>query len=754
MQAALAEVLVRETLHWVGLAQVLASSRCPEAPACPPIPSCPALPEIPSCPACPGAPPPPARPSAPAISGGWAVPLAAFSLGGLLVALVVWAVGRWGMAALTAPALALVLCTVAGPAGYHQRRVLGCRRAVRSATELDRVLFGAPDLDVYEESYRTGTLGVAADRLWAGADVAAGGAGGPIPAYEFVPFEAVAGVMAELVAAAGPAAQGAGAGPARPPGPIAAGPAPGAAPALEPAAAVGPAPPVSVAVQAGGSGPPSRVAAIPYGLSVVIPASGGTPWGWSWRAQEDLAVLVTCGRAMDVGAPGGPPLGGGAGRRAVALLPSGRSVFVARVADTEVDHLKREWVGSDALSLPVVDTAVNRERARASVISDCREEDIPDFGVKVPRSVKWCAAYQPRTGGPIWHSEMRGTHRWLDSDFGVTEHETLGKVVEMFETVAPLDLCIWAGVEVDYRELQLLKYYRDERRQGQQRANARRPLGDVQAFLGRGRAASMGCPELLHPVSRELEVIAGIKNNAMKLREELAALAKQAGLLRDLVQTLNQVGAGEHQLRRQPLATPRHIQELALAHLASCCAELGGPPLELTADAALRELQVSPAYGAEEPQTLAPLTFDLVSLPKAGAVARPLEELLRPDGPDFVRAFLDSKVLPSRLAAERKAEAKFPKPYLDPCLRERARRSEFTHRLLEAGVLDLVPESVEAREEVGLSTAWKKNGSQRLVETVVEAMSILRIPSTWISLLLPACLQSRFLEGRIGGCQA
>ncbi|CAK0897731.1 unnamed protein product, partial [Prorocentrum cordatum] len=244
MQAALAEALVRETLHWVGLAQVLASSRCPEVPACPPVPSCPALPEIPSCRACPGAPPSPARPSAPPVAGGWAVPLAAFSFGGLLVALVFLAVGRWGgtrrMAALAAPALpppaleewAFVLYTVAGPPVYHQRRVLGCRRAACSATDLGRVIIETPDLDVYEKDYRTGSLGVdvarvvfsserwpppatvpraqvyrfrdeptgleyaamggaarvEANRLWAAADVAAGGAGGPIPLNEFVPF--------------------------------------------------------------------------------------------------------------------------------------------------------------------------------------------------------------------------------------------------------------------------------------------------------------------------------------------------------------------------------------------------------------------------------------------------------------------------------------------------------------------------------------------------------------------------------------
>ncbi|CAK0809423.1 unnamed protein product, partial [Prorocentrum cordatum] len=491
--------LVRETLHWVGLAQVLASSRCPEVPACPPIPSCPALPEIPSCPACPGAPPSPARPSAPPSSGGWALPLAGFSLGGLLVALVFLAAGRWGstMAALAAPALpspaleewAFVLYTVAGPLVYHQRRVLGCRRAACSATELGRVIIGTPDLDVHEEYYRTGSLGVDAARVVFSSERWPPPAAAPRA-------QAIAGVVAELGAAAGPAPQGAGAGPALLPVPIAAGPAPGAAPAAEPDAAVAPAPPVAVAAQAAGSGPPARAPAIPDGLLVVIPASGLAPLGWSWRALEDLAGLVTHGQVVDVGAPGGPTLGGGAGRRQVALLPSGHSVFVALVADTEVDHLKREFRGSDARALPVMHTAVGRERAWTSVIADCREENIPAFGAK-------------------------------DSDFGVSERETLSKVVEMFGTVGQLDLYNLAGVEVAYRKLQLIEYYWDERRQEQQQANAKMPLDEVQAFLGGGRAASMECPELLEQVSKELERIAGIKKNARKLREEQAALAKK-----------------------------------------------------------------------------------------------------------------------------------------------------------------------------------------------------------------------------------
>ncbi|CAK0873494.1 unnamed protein product, partial [Prorocentrum cordatum] len=448
------------------------------------------------------------------------------------------------------------------------RRVVGCRRGVCSATELGRVLIATPDLDVYEEDYRAGSMGVdiarvvfnparwpppatvprahvyrfrdeptgqeyaamraaarsEAERLWVADDRAGGGPGAPIPDNEFVPFESIAGVMAGVGGAAGPGAAPAGAAPAgavvplaawpAAPAPIAGGPAPGLALAPAPPAAAAPAVPVAVGAPAAGAGaaagaaPQGRPPAIPDGLPIAVPANGLAPLGWSWRALEDLTGLVAYGDAVDIGAAGGPALAGGAGRRQVALLPSGHSVFVALVADTEIEHLKREFRGSDARTLLVVRTAIGRERSGASVVTDCREEDVQDFGVKAPRSVKWCAAYQQRDGGPVLHSEMWKSRRRLqDSDFGVAEHETLSKVA--------------------HRKLQLIEHYWDERRQEQQPANSKLPLDEVQAFMGGGRAAIMARPEALDQVAKKLERIAGIKKNARKLREEQAALAKK-----------------------------------------------------------------------------------------------------------------------------------------------------------------------------------------------------------------------------------
>ncbi|CAK0818388.1 unnamed protein product, partial [Prorocentrum cordatum] len=449
---------------------------------------------------------------------------------------------------------AFVLYTVPGAPVYHQRRVVGCRRGACSATELGRVLIATPDLDVYEEDYRAGSMGAdiarvvfsptrwpppatvpraqvyrfrdeptgqeyaamrgaaraEAERLWVADDRAAGGPGAPIPDNEFVPFESIAGVMAGAGGAAGPGAAAAGAAPAgavvplaawpAAPAPIAGGPAPGLALAPAPPAAAAPAAPVAVgalaagAAAAAGAAPQGRPPAIPDGLPIVVPANGMAPHGLEL----------------------------------VALLPSGHSVFVALVADTEIEHLKREFRGSDARTLPVVRTAIGRERSWASVVTDCREEEVQDFGVKAPRSVKWCAAYQQRDGGPVLHSEMwRSRRRLQDSDFGVAEHETLSKVVELLGTTDQVDIYNLAGVEVAYRKPQLIEYYWDERRQEPHQANSKLPLDEVQAFMGVGRAASMVRPEVLDQVAKELERIAGIKKNARKLREEQAALAKK-----------------------------------------------------------------------------------------------------------------------------------------------------------------------------------------------------------------------------------
>ena len=70
--------------------------------------------------------------------------------------------------------------------------------------------------------------------------------------------------------------------------------------------------------------------------------------GWSWRALEDLDGLATYGGPLAVGSPGGPTLAGGAGRRQVAVLPSGHAIFAALAADSEVGHPKPLFRGSDA----------------------------------------------------------------------------------------------------------------------------------------------------------------------------------------------------------------------------------------------------------------------------------------------------------------------------------------------------------------------------------------------------------------------
>ncbi|CAK0894125.1 unnamed protein product [Prorocentrum cordatum] len=495
------EVLEEElaALRWAGLASLFHASRCPE---------------LPPCPACPGAPPSPGRPNLSGPEVQWAAALAGFGEAATSKS-PRWMAAAQAVVPLQAAELqewAFVLYAVPGPPVYHQRQVVGCRRSECSATELDAVLIGTPDLDVYEEDYRPSSMGTDIVR------VVFSPARWPPPAG--VPRAQVNRFRDDLTG-------------------------------LELAAMQG--------------------------------------------AARDLEGLAVYGDMLEVGSPGGPSLAGGTGRRQVVTLPSGHSVFAALVADSEVAQLKREFRGSDARSLPVVRTAVGRERPWTSVVNDCAEEQIPDLGQE--------------DGRPVLHSEIWNGCRCLQgSDFGVAEHESLSKIVETLGAVDQLDIYNLAGVEVAYWKMQMIECYGDERRQEQHSTNGKLPLDEVQAFLGGGRAPSMVCPDLLD-------------------------------------QALNQMHAGEDDLFRRPLDKPCRVQGLALDHLSDCCARFRAPPPVLAADAALRGLQVSSAYGADESLTLAPLSFDLVSLPKAGARPRPLEELSGRDGPRLLEVFLGSKAL-------------------------------------------------------------------------------------------------------------
>ncbi|CAK0822812.1 unnamed protein product [Prorocentrum cordatum] len=127
--------------------------------------------------------------------------------------------------------------------------------------------------------------------------------------------------------------------------------------------------------------------------------------------------------ALDAVVAGAPTLGGNSRRRPVATLASGYSVFAALMAHSEVSQ--KEYRGSDARTLAVVDVAAGTGRPRSSASVDCQEEAIADIGAKPSRSDKWCVAYQLK-----------------DAGVGAREHETQGKIVETRGSTSQVDTVV------------------------------------------------------------------------------------------------------------------------------------------------------------------------------------------------------------------------------------------------------------------------------------------------------------------------
>ncbi|CAK0867888.1 unnamed protein product [Prorocentrum cordatum] len=528
---------------------------------------------------------------------------------------------------------------------------------------------------------------------------------------------------------------------------------PGAAPPAPPAAAAAPAPaaaaPAVVAPAPGAAAAPAgRAPAVPDTVAVAPQPSGEPAPGWHWVAAEDVDGAVSFGTRVAVGVPGGATLVGRAGRRGLLTLAGGAGASAVLLQDSEIPWFMQEYRGSDARTLEIPPGAGQpggSSREWREVVQLCREEAVPGFAVAPPRTAQWCAKYQVKEGGPVLHHEMWKSKRKLNpTDFGVDMHETLSKMIEAMGSADHLDVYNLASAELGYRKLQLIEHYWDDRSAEQQQHNMRMPLEEAFAFMGGSRSPSMVCPELLDSVSKELERIHSIKKNARKLRGEQKAnkggrdapppksrcwarprdcldpgvMQKrwwaEGELVAELVVALNQLDAGSDDPPRRAGQEPNRMQQLCLEHLAESCAAMGSIPPDLSTEVALQELQVGAGYSDGEPVTVAPFAHDLVSLPAVGGTPVPLSQLLGADGPDIVRRFITSKVLPIQSAEIFKEEAGFARPYLDPVLRQPAAYLSFVERMRDGGMLEFRVDEGNF-EEVGLFTVWKKDGRQRLV---------------------------------------
>ena len=121
-----------------------------------------------------------------------------------------------------------------------------------------------------------------------------------------------------------------------------------------------------------GAPPPCQVQppapTIPSTPGPALSATGQAPAGWGWYLAEDMPDgSGKFGDTMWVGTVGGPTLVGYNGRRGLVQCAGGAyDVFCVLLAETEVDHFKRTFRGSDARMPPVATGTTGRPRGSVS----------------------------------------------------------------------------------------------------------------------------------------------------------------------------------------------------------------------------------------------------------------------------------------------------------------------------------------------------------------------------------------------------
>ena len=141
----------------------------------------------------------------------------------------------------------------------------------------------------------------------------------------------------------------------------------------------------------------------------------------------------------------------------------------------------------------------------------------------------------------------------------------------------------------------------------------------------------------------------------------------------------------------------------------------GRPPPDFSTKDALSELQVSGPYDADHTGLRASLIVDRLSLPASGSQPVDLASLLGCDGQQWIKEFVNSKVLPKQDAAAAKQQAGFRRPYNDPVLNSDVIYGRLIHKMIDSGVVDLTVNPLEAIQQVGVFAVRKKNDRQRLV---------------------------------------
>ena len=181
----------------------------------------------------------------------------------------------------------------------------------------------------------------------------------------------------------------------------------------------------------------------------------------------------------------------------------------------------------------------------------------------------------------------------------------------------------------------------------------------------------------------------------------------------DVVSTLNALYSGTEDggSFEDAIGRPTAAQALCHDRLCEAVRSVGKPPPDLDGPGAFNELRARQGY-VGEPATLAPLSVDLVSLPRSGSSPSPLEKILG-DGARYVERVLTAKLFDRARAGDNIAASGLKVPYYDPHIKHNKRiYCDLVRRLHQAGVVEY---RRSCREHVGVFTVWKKNGKQRLV---------------------------------------
>ena len=134
------------------------------------------------------------------------------------------------------------------------------------------------------------------------------------------------------------------------------------------------------------------------------------------------------------------------------------------------------------------------------------------------------------------HQWWKSNHYLKPDDWGVTEHETGLRAIELAGCYDGMDITNVASLEVMMRRVQLVEYaYSDRRNEKGKKGGGKDTKGDDRAGLVEEAAVFSGihretgemmvAPELLEYVSREIEKDASIMKQIRKVREERRLLS-------------------------------------------------------------------------------------------------------------------------------------------------------------------------------------------------------------------------------------